>query len=57
MENALHRFVRLLRLRGLRISIPEALDAMACARQPGMLRDREQLRAAIRVALIKDRRD
>ena len=51
MENALHRFVRLLRLRGVRISIPEALDAMACARQPGMMRDREQLRAALRVAL------
>jgi uncharacterized protein len=57
MENALHRFVRLLRLRQVRISIPEALDAMACAAQPGMLRDREQLRAALRVALIKDRRD
>lgn len=57
MENALHRFVRLLRLRGVRISIPEALDAMACATQPGMLRDKEQLRAALRVALIKDRRD
>jgi uncharacterized protein with von Willebrand factor type A (vWA) domain len=57
MENALHRFVRLLRLRQVRISIPEALDAMACASQPGMLRDREQLRAALRVALIKDRRD
>jgi uncharacterized protein len=57
MENALHRFVRLLRWRGVRISIPEALDAMACAGQPGMMRDREQLRAALRVALIKDRRD
>ena len=57
MEGALHRFVRLLRLRGVRISIPEALDAMACARQPGMLRDRETLRAALRVALVKDRRD
>ena len=57
METALHRFVRLLRLRGVRISIPEALDGMACAGQPGMLRDREQLRAAVRVALIKDRRD
>ncbi|MDP9144125.1 MAG: VWA domain-containing protein, partial [Actinomycetota bacterium] len=57
MENALHRFVRLLRLRQVRISIPEALDAMACAAQPGMLHDREQLRAALRVALIKDRRD
>jgi hypothetical protein len=57
VENALHRFVRLLRLRGLRISIPEALDAMVCAGQPGMLRDRETLRAALRVALVKDRRD
>jgi len=57
MENALHRFVRLLRLRGVRISIPEALDAMACARQPGMLGGREQLRVALRVALVKDRRD
>ncbi|MDN5860131.1 MAG: VWA domain-containing protein [Pseudonocardia sp.] len=57
MENALHRFVRLLRLRAVRVSIPEALDAMACAREPGMLRDKETLRAALRVALIKDRRD
>lgn len=57
MENALHRFVRLLRLRGVRISIPEAIDAMVCARQPGMLRDKETLRAALRVALVKDRRD
>ncbi len=57
MENALHRFVRLLRLRGVRISIPEALDAMACASQPGMMHDKEQLRAALRVALVKDRRD
>jgi len=57
MENALHRFVRLLRLRQVRVSIPETLDACACASQPGMLADREQLRAALRVALIKDRRD
>lgn len=57
MENALHRFVRLLGWRGVRISIPEALDAMACAGQPGMLRDRGQLRAALRAALVKDRRD
>ena len=49
--------MRLLRLRGVRISIPEALDAMACARQPGMLGGREQLRVALRVALVKDRRD
>ena len=57
MENALHRFVRLLRLRQVRISIPEALDAMACAREPGMLSDKAHLKAALRVALIKDRRD
>jgi len=57
MEAALHRFVRLLRLRGVRISIPEAIDAMVCAGEPGMLRDKEMLRAALRVALIKDRRD
>ncbi|WP_281690271.1 VWA domain-containing protein [Pseudonocardia thermophila] len=57
MEAALHRFVRLLRLRGVRISTPEALDAMICAREPGMLRDKETLRAALRVALVKDRRD
>ena len=46
MENALHRFVRLLRLRSVRISIPEALDAMACAGQPGMLADKAHLKAA-----------
>ena len=57
MENAIHRFVRLLRLRDVRISTPEALDAMVCAREPGMLRDKAQLRAALRVALVKDRRD
>jgi uncharacterized protein with von Willebrand factor type A (vWA) domain len=57
MENAVHRFVRLLRLRQVRISIPEALDAMACAREPGMLADKAHLKAALRVALIKDRRD
>jgi hypothetical protein len=57
MEAALHRFVRLLRLRQVRISVSEALDAMTCAAQPGMLADREVLRHALRVALIKDRRD
>ena len=33
-------FVRLLRLGGVRVSIPEALDAMRCASQPGVLADR-----------------
>ena len=57
MEASIHRFVRLLRLRGVRISVSEALDAMRCAGQPGILADREILREALRVALIKDRRD
>ncbi|GAA0504356.1 hypothetical protein GCM10011581_45530 [Saccharopolyspora subtropica] len=56
MESALHRFVRLLRLFGLPASVSEAADAMRCAAQPGMLNDRETLREALRVALVKDRR-
>jgi uncharacterized protein len=57
MEATLHRFVRLLRLGGLRVSIPEALDAMRCAGQPGVLSSRAVLRTALRVALVKDQRD
>ncbi|BBX67977.1 VWA domain-containing protein [Mycolicibacterium psychrotolerans] len=57
MEATLHRFVRLLRLAGLRVSIPEALDAMRCAGQPGVLSSRAVLRTALRVALVKDERD
>ncbi|PXY31492.1 VWA domain-containing protein [Prauserella muralis] len=57
MEATLHRFVRLLRLGGMRVSIPEALDAMRCACQPGVLADKGVLRTALRVALVKDHRD
>ncbi len=57
MERSLHRFVRLLRLRGVRVSVTEALDAMRAAAQPGALADRETLRGVLRVALVKDRRD
>ncbi|MBX7431184.1 VWA domain-containing protein [Mycobacterium sp. Y57] len=57
MEATLHRFVRLLRLAGVRVSIPEALDAMRCAGQPGVLTSRAVLRTALRVALVKDHRD
>jgi uncharacterized protein len=57
MEATLHRFVRYLRLAGLRVSIPEALDAMRCAGQPGVLGSRAVLRTALRVALVKDQRD
>ncbi len=57
MEDALHRFVRLLRLHGVRIGVSEAVDAMRAAATPGLLGDRESLRHALRVCLIKDRRD
>jgi len=57
MEQSLHRFVRLLRLRGVRVSVTEALDAMRAAAQEGALDDRETLRCVLRVALVKDRRD
>ena len=57
MEASVHRFVRLLRLRGGRISVSETVDAMRCARQPGVLAGRDVLQQALRVALIKDRRD
>ncbi|NUR08619.1 MAG: VWA domain-containing protein [Nocardioidaceae bacterium] len=57
MESALHRFVRLLRLHGMRVSVAEALDAMHAAAQPSVLAEREVLRAALTVTLVKDRRD
>jgi uncharacterized protein with von Willebrand factor type A (vWA) domain len=57
MERSLHRFVRLLRLHGVRVSVTEAHDAMRAAAQPAALADRESLRCALRVALVKERRD
>jgi uncharacterized protein with von Willebrand factor type A (vWA) domain len=57
VEDGLHRFVRLLRLFGVRVSVAEAADAMRAAAQPGVLADRGTLREALRVTLIKDRRD
>ena len=57
MEASIHRFVRLLRIRQVRISTSEVLDAMRCAREPGVLADRATLKAALQVALIKDIRD
>lgn len=57
METALHRFIRLLRLHGLRVSVAEALDALEAAGQPGILTDRELLRSALAVSIVKDRRD
>jgi hypothetical protein len=57
MDDAIHRFVRLLRLHGLRVGISEAVDASRAAAAPGILRNRELLRCALRVSLVKDRRD
>lgn len=57
MESSIHRFTRLLRLRGIRISVSEIVDAVRAAAEPGILADRERLRAALRVALVKDHRD
>lgn len=57
MVGSLYRFVRLLRLFGVRVSVAEVADAMLAAAQPGVLGDRPTLRAALRVTLVKDRRD
>lgn len=57
MEASIHRFVRLLRIRGVRISVSEAVDGMRCVSQPGVLADKAVLKEALRVALVKDRRD
>lgn len=57
MDAAIHRFVRLLRLAGVRVSVSEALDAMRAGSQPGVLADKETLRCALSAALLKDRRD
>ncbi|SHG64535.1 VWA domain-containing protein [Geodermatophilus nigrescens] len=56
MEDALHRFVRLLRLRGMRISTAEAIDAFEAAAAV-RVGDRDALEAALGAALLKDRRD
>lgn len=57
MQSALHRFVRLCRLSGLRISVSETLDAMQVAALPGLLADRDLLHDGLAVAMVKDRRD
>jgi uncharacterized protein with von Willebrand factor type A (vWA) domain len=56
MEGALHRFIRLLRLRGMRVSTAEAVDALTAAAAV-RVGDRETLEAALSAALLKDRRD
>jgi uncharacterized protein len=57
VEEAIHRFVRLLRRAGVRVGVSEAIDAMRALTAPGIATDRELTRAALRVSLIKDRRD
>jgi len=57
MEGAVHRFIRLLRLYGVRVSTAEVIDAMHAVAQPGVLESRAVLRAALLTSLIKDRRD
>ncbi|WP_188191312.1 VWA domain-containing protein [Nonomuraea sp. SYSU D8015] len=56
MEATIHRFVRLLRLSGVPVSVSETIDATRAAAQPGMLGERDTLREALRMTLIKDRR-
>ncbi len=57
MEAALHRFARLLRRSGMRVSVSEVVDAMRAAAEPGVLADRLALHAGMSVCLVKDRRD
>ncbi len=57
MEASVHRFVRLLRLSGVRIGVSEAVDAMQALAVGDIAGDRELTRSALRVCLIKDRRD
>jgi uncharacterized protein with von Willebrand factor type A (vWA) domain len=57
VERGLQRFVRLLRINGVPVSVTEALDAMRAAATPATLADRGSLRDALRVTLVKDRRD
>ncbi|HEV7205373.1 MAG TPA: VWA domain-containing protein [Jatrophihabitans sp.] len=57
MEESVHRFVRLLRLSGVRVGVSEAVDAMQALALPGIAADRELTRHALRVSLVKDRRD
>jgi len=57
MEESVHRFVRLLRRSGVRVGVSEAVDAMRALGAPGIATDRELTRSALRVSLIKDRRD
>ena len=49
MEGAVHRFIRLLRLHGVRIGVSEAMDAMAATATAEILDDRELLLSLIHI--------
>ena len=57
MESSVLRFARLLRMRGLRISVSEVLDGMRGLCAPGVLGERDAVREVLRAALVKDLRD
>lgn len=57
MDAAVQTFASLLRARGMRVSVPDVLDAIRCVKQPGMLADRTTLRFALKAALLKQQRD
>lgn len=57
MESTVLRFARLLRMRGVRISVSEVLDTMRGLCAPGVLGERAVFREVLRTSLIKDHRD
>ncbi|MFF5987006.1 VWA domain-containing protein [Prauserella flavalba] len=57
MLRSLHRFARLLRHAGLRVSSPEIVDAARCVAANGIVADRELFREGLRCSLVKDHRD
>jgi uncharacterized protein with von Willebrand factor type A (vWA) domain len=57
MEASIHRFARLLRGAGVRVSVSEVIDGIRGAGAPGVIADREIFRETLRSALVKDNRD
>ncbi|GAA3530850.1 VWA domain-containing protein [Amycolatopsis ultiminotia] len=57
MQATIHRFARLLRAAGVRVSVSEVVDALAGAAAPGVLAERALLREVLRASLVKDHRD
>lgn len=57
MDQSILLFIECLRRQGIRVSTSEALDALRCAAQPGILGSREHLHAALRSALLTRQAD